>query len=54
LWFGPTATAFAALDEDGQERMAADLMALYAAHNTVDDGTVLIPSPYLEVVATKP
>ena len=53
-WFGPTATAFAGLDEDGQQQMAADLLSLYAAHNTVDDGTVLIPSPYLEVVATKP
>ena len=53
-WFGPTATAFASLDEEGQEQMAADLLALYAANNTVDDGTVLIAAPYLEVVATKP
>ena len=53
-WFGPTATAFAALDDEGQERMAADLIALYRSHNTVDDGTVLIAAPYLEVVATKP
>ena len=53
-WFGPTATAFASLDEEGQEQMATDLLALYAANNTVDDGTVLIAAPYLEVVATKP
>jgi len=53
-WFGPTATAFASLDEEAQEQMAADLLALYAANNTVDDGTVLIAAPYLEVVATKP
>ena len=53
-WFGPTATAFAALDEERQEQMAGDLMTLYGAHNAVDDGTVLISAPYLEVVATKP
>jgi SAM-dependent methyltransferase len=52
-WFGPTATQFRALDPDGQQRLSTDLLALYAAHNAADDGTVLIRSPYLEVVATK-
>ncbi|MCA1824477.1 MAG: class I SAM-dependent methyltransferase [Mycobacteriales bacterium] len=53
-WFGPTATQFAALDIDGQQRLADDLLSLYAKHNTADDGTVLIAGTYLEVVATKP
>jgi ubiquinone/menaquinone biosynthesis C-methylase UbiE len=53
-WFGPTATTYAALDTEAQQRFTDDLVALYAAHNTVDDGTILMPSPYLEVVATKP
>lgn len=52
-WFGPTATQFASLDEAGREAYAADLMALYAEWNQAPDDTVLIPSAYLEVVATK-
>ena len=53
-WFGPTATAFAALDEAGQQAYADDLMALYTEWNQAPDDTVLIPAAYLEVVATKP
>jgi SAM-dependent methyltransferase len=51
-WFGPTATQFAALDEAGQEAYAEELLALYQRHNDASDGTILIRSPYLEVVAT--
>ena len=51
-WFGPTATQFAALDEDGQAAFAQELLALYQRHNQADDGTILIRSPYLEVVAS--
>ena len=53
-WFGPSATQFAALDAEGQERYTADLLRLYDEWNRADDGTVLIPAAYLEVVATKP
>jgi len=52
-WFGPTATQFALLDPEGQERYAADLLGLYAEWNRAEDGSVCIPSAYLEVVATK-
>ncbi|HEX4654524.1 MAG TPA: class I SAM-dependent methyltransferase [Mycobacteriales bacterium] len=52
-WFGPTATQFASLDAAGQEAFSADLLALYADWNRAPDDTVLIPSAYLEVVATK-
>jgi SAM-dependent methyltransferase len=52
-WFGPTATQFAALDPAGQAELASDLLALYARHNCSGDETVLIRSPYLQVVATK-
>lgn len=52
-WFGPTATQFAALDEDGQAALAQDLKALYSRHNMATDGTLLAKSPYLEVVATR-
>ncbi|MCU1621586.1 MAG: SAM-dependent methyltransferase [Frankiales bacterium] len=53
-WFGPTAAAFAVLDEAGQQRYTADLLALYLRHDEAGDGTVLIPSPYLEVVLERP
>lgn len=52
-WFGPTAMAFAALDEAGREALAADLLELYAKHNRATDGTALIRSAYLQVVATR-
>lgn len=50
-WFGPTATQFASLPEEGQQALARDLLALYADHNTAKDGTVLVRATYLEVVA---
>jgi len=53
-WFGPTATQFAALDEASQASFAEELLALYHRHNDANDGTILIRSPYLEVVATTP
>lgn len=52
-WFGPTALAFASLDSDGQASFAADLTALWDRYNVAEDGTVLSPGSYLEVVATK-
>jgi ubiquinone/menaquinone biosynthesis C-methylase UbiE len=50
-WYGPTRMAFGSLDEDGQNRLAADLLAVYHAHNRADDGTLVAPSDYAEVVA---
>lgn len=50
-WFGPTATQFGALDEAGQAAFAQELLDLYQRHNQAEDGTILIRSPYLEVVA---
>ncbi|WP_207957145.1 hypothetical protein [Rubrobacter tropicus] len=43
--------AFAALDSDGQEALARDLKALIDERNTASDGTMVVPSHYLEVVA---
>jgi hypothetical protein len=51
-WYGPTRMAFGSLDEAGQARLAADLLAVYQAHNRADDGTLLASSEYVEVVAT--
>ena len=52
-WFGPTNRAFAALDADGQAGLSADLLALLAAANRSGDTTLVAPSSYLEVVATR-
>lgn len=52
-WFGPTALAFASLDDEGQQSFAADIAALWGSFNVADDDTLLAPATYLEVVATK-
>lgn len=51
--FGPTVRTFAALDAAGQAAYAAELLALIDRFNRADDGTAVIPSEYLEVVATR-
>src|SRR3712207_4458635 len=52
-YYGPTVRAFAALDPEGQEALAADLRELCASRNVADDGTLVAPSDYLEVVAVR-
>ncbi len=51
--FGPLVTAFAALDTMGRQLLADELLDNAAAANTAHDGTLVIPSDYLEVVATR-
>lgn len=50
-WDGPTRVAFDALDSHGGERLAADLLEVYATFNRATDGTLVAPSDYLEIVA---
>lgn len=45
--------AFAALDAANQQGLRNDLLALIGKMNRADDGTVVVPSEYLEVVITK-
>ncbi len=52
-WYGPMLKAFAALDEAGRNGLRNDLHALVARMNKADDGTMVVPSEYLEVVVTK-
>lgn len=51
--YGPLLKAFAALDADGQARLAGDVLALIGRFNRSGDGTVVLPSEYLEVVVTR-
>jgi len=52
-YYGPLLKAFAALDAGGQSALASDLMALIARFNRSGDGTMALPSEYLEIVITK-
>jgi len=52
-YYGPMLKAFAALDATNQQGLRNDLLALIGKMNRADDGTVVVPSEYLEVVITK-
>lgn len=52
-YYGPVAKAFQGLDADGQEAYAADLRSLVKQFNGSGDGTMAVPSHYLEVVAVR-
>lgn len=52
-YYGPIHKAFAALDAAGQSGLRDDLYALIVRTNRASDGTVAIPSEYLEVVIVK-
>ncbi len=52
-YYGPTVRAFAALDIEGKEALAADLEDLLERWNTSGDGTLVVSSDYLEVVAVR-
>jgi ubiquinone/menaquinone biosynthesis C-methylase UbiE len=56
LWrevYGPLQKAFGALDKDAQAQLAIDLLALIDRNNVADDGTMVVPAEYVEVVVTK-
>lgn len=48
--YGPTLKAFAALDADGQARLAADITALLERSNRGGRGSLVAPSEYFHVV----
>ena len=52
-YYGPMLKAFAALDEAKRDGLKDDLHDLIARMNQADDGTMVVPSEYLEVVVTK-
>ena len=52
-YYGPMLKAFAALDATGQNGLRHDLIALIASLNKASDGTMVVPSEYLEIVITK-
>jgi ubiquinone/menaquinone biosynthesis C-methylase UbiE len=52
-YYGPVQKALAALDEDKREALIADFTVLIARFNRGDDGTMVVPAEYLEVVITR-
>jgi len=52
--YGPLQKAFDSLDALKQSALEDALMSLIGSMNTADDGTMVVPSKYVEVVATKP
>jgi SAM-dependent methyltransferase len=52
-YYGPVLKAFATLESPAQTALADDLLALIGRFNHASDGTMVVPSEYLEVVITK-
>jgi SAM-dependent methyltransferase len=52
-FYGPVLKTFGALEPAGRDALAADLIALIERFNRADDGTMVVPSEYLEVVVTR-
>ena len=52
-WYGPTLKAFEAVGPAGEAALRADLLDLVARFNVATDGTMVVPSEYLETVITK-
>jgi ubiquinone/menaquinone biosynthesis C-methylase UbiE len=52
-YYGPVLKTFAALDPARQQALQQDLLALVGQFNRANDGTVVVPSEYLEIVITR-
>ncbi|MGF6571722.1 ubiquinone/menaquinone biosynthesis C-methylase UbiE [Paraburkholderia sp. GAS333] len=52
-YYGPVNKAFAALDENQQAALFAELMTLIGSRNRSGDATLVLPSDYLEVVVER-
>jgi ubiquinone/menaquinone biosynthesis C-methylase UbiE len=52
-YYGPTLKAFDAVGATGAAALEADLLDVIARFNRADDGTMIVPNEYLEVVIVK-
>ncbi len=52
-FYGPTHKAFGALQPEGQQALERNILALIAEFNRAAPHSMVVPSEYLEVVATK-
>jgi SAM-dependent methyltransferase len=52
-WYGPVHKAFAALPAEGAAALEKDLTELLNRMNRADNGSLIVPSEYLEIVVTR-
>jgi ubiquinone/menaquinone biosynthesis C-methylase UbiE len=52
-YYGPVLKAFSALSSDAQAKLEEEIVALIDRFNRTDDGSMVVPSEYLEVVITR-
>jgi ubiquinone/menaquinone biosynthesis C-methylase UbiE len=52
-YYGPVLKTFAALDPGAQAALEGDLLALIGRFNRSTDGSMVVPSEYLEIVMTR-
>ena len=52
-YYGPLLKTFGALQPDAQSELQRDLLGLIGKLNRADDGTMAVPSEYLEIVITR-
>ncbi len=52
-YYGPVLKAFASLNPEARKALEKDLYALLDQNNVAKDGTLVLPSEYLEAVITK-
>ena len=52
-YYGPIVKAFAAIDAEARKALEADLHLLLDQLNLAQDGTLVVPGEYLEVIITK-
>jgi ubiquinone/menaquinone biosynthesis C-methylase UbiE len=53
-FYGPTLKAFETVGESGREALEADMLELIGRFNAAQDGTMVVPSEYLETVISVP
>ena len=51
-FYGPTLKAFESVGESGRPALEADMLELIGRFNSAQDGTMVVPSEYLETVIT--
>ena len=51
--YGPVVKAFAAIEPEARAKLEADIHDLIREFNVAQDGTLVIPGEYLEVIVTK-
>jgi hypothetical protein len=51
--YGPLQKAFEVLGDDAKDQLSIDILALIDRFNIADDGTMVVPASYLEVVVVK-